>query len=272
MPRTSASPGTEVGERFMRRLLAVVAAAALTIATMGIATPAPVSAGTPFTDISDSQFIGNINWAYDNGITAGCDTDRFCPKATVTRDQMASFLVRMFNLPSTTQDYFTDDEANIHEGSINRLAASGITGGCAANKYCPKAGVTREQMASFIARAADLAHVSSNPFYDDDFRPHEGDINRIAAEGIGSGCNDYRFCPANFVNREQMVAFLNRVVDPVTPVPQQAPCDRSYTPFLCIPSPPPQLTCNDVGYDNFFVRQPDPHVFDGNNNGFGCET
>lgn len=62
-------------------------------------------------------------------------------------------------------------------------------------------------MASFIARAADLAHVATNPFYDDDFRAHEGDVNRIAAERIGSGCANYRFCPANLVNREQMVAF-----------------------------------------------------------------
>lgn len=69
-----------------------------------------------------------------------------------------------------------------------------------------------------------------------------------------------------------MVAFLHRVESPVTPPPAQAPCDRSYTPFLCIPSPPPQLDCIDIPYRNFFVRPPDPHVFDGNGNGIGCET
>lgn len=246
----------------------------LVLVSLAGARPAPVAAGTPFTDISDSQFISNINWAYDNGITAGCDTDLFCPEAVVTREQMASFLVRMFNLPTTTTDYFTDDEYSQHEGAINRLAAAGITGGCHPTYalYCPRNDVTREQMASYIARAANLAHVSTNPFYDDDFRPHEGDINRIAAEGIGSGCAEYRFCPANFVTREQMVAFLNRVVDPVTPVPQEAPCDRSYTPYNCIPSPPPHLDCSDLSIRNFFVRQPDPHGFDGNNNGIGCET
>lgn len=101
----------------LRRSLTTVAAALLVLMSLGGARPVPVEAGTPFTDISDSQFIGNINWAYDNGITAGCDTDRFCPKATVTRDQMASFLVRMFDLPSTTQDFFTDDADNIHEAT-----------------------------------------------------------------------------------------------------------------------------------------------------------
>jgi len=256
----------------MRRLFIAAAAALLVSASVTLGAPSLASAGTPFTDISDSGFQADINWAYDNGITAGCDADRFCPKAAVSRDQMASFLDRMFDLPATSQDFFSDDEGNIHEGSINSLAASGITGGCASRKYCPKAVVTREQMASFIARAADPPFAGNNPFYDDDFRPHEGDINRIAAEGIGTGCGTYRFCPASNVNREQMVAFLHRVVDPVTSPPAQAPCDRSYTPALCIPSPPPQLECTDISYRNFFVRPPDPHVFDGNLNGIGCET
>ena len=67
---------------------------------------------------------------------------------------MASFLVRMFNLPPSGLDLFTDDETSIHENDINALAASGVTGGCATGRYCPDNGVTREQMASFIARAS----------------------------------------------------------------------------------------------------------------------
>lgn len=69
-----------------------------------------------------------------------------------------------------------------------------------------------------------------------------------------------------------MVAFLHRVVAPVGEPAHPAPCDRSYTPDLCIPSPPPQLDCGDIPYRNFAVRPPDPHVFDGNDNGIGCET
>ena len=32
------------------------------------------------------------------------------------------------------------------------MAAAGITGGCAVNRYCPSANVTREQMAAFLYR------------------------------------------------------------------------------------------------------------------------
>jgi hypothetical protein len=48
-------------------------------------------------------------------------------------------------------------------------------------------------------------------------------------------------------------------------------CDASY-PTVCIPPPPPDLDCGDIPYRNFVVLQPDPHAFDGNNDGFGCQS
>ena len=47
-------------------------------------------------------------------------------------------------------------------------------------------------------------------------------------------------------------------------------CDSSY-PDYCIPSPPPDLDCNDIPFTNFRVLQPDPHRFDGDYDGIGCE-
>ena len=47
-------------------------------------------------------------------------------------------------------------------------------------------------------------------------------------------------------------------------------CDASY-PTVCIPPPPPDLDCSDVPYRNFDVRPPDPHHFDGDRDGRGCE-
>lgn len=48
-------------------------------------------------------------------------------------------------------------------------------------------------------------------------------------------------------------------------------CDASY-PDFCIPPPPPDLDCPDVGRQDFTVRQPDPHGFDGNRDGVGCQS
>jgi glucose/arabinose dehydrogenase len=47
-------------------------------------------------------------------------------------------------------------------------------------------------------------------------------------------------------------------------------CDNSY-PHFCIPLPPPDLDCSDIDEENFEVRGSDPHGFDGDNDGVGCE-
>ena len=48
-------------------------------------------------------------------------------------------------------------------------------------------------------------------------------------------------------------------------------CDPSY-PDFCIPPPPPDLDCKDVlPHKKFKVLQPDPHGFDGDKDGVGCE-
>jgi len=48
-------------------------------------------------------------------------------------------------------------------------------------------------------------------------------------------------------------------------------CDPSY-PDVCIPSPPPDLDCGDVSEKNFKVKGSDPHGFDRDNDGIGCES
>ena len=47
-------------------------------------------------------------------------------------------------------------------------------------------------------------------------------------------------------------------------------CDSSY-PDDCIPSPPPDLDCADIG-KKVRVRAPDPHRLDGDHDGWGCES
>ncbi len=66
-----------------------------------------------------------------------------------------------------------------------------------------------------------------------------------------------------------------RVPRPVyTPQSTYSPsdnCDPAY-PTVCIPSPPPNLNCGSIPYDDFEVLEPDPHGFDGDNDGWGCES
>jgi hypothetical protein len=192
------------------------------LAAISLLLPSPsasLGAGSPFTDIAGHPFKADIEWLYSAGITTGCTATRFCPDDPVTREQMATFLDRALELPATTQDPFTDDEGSQHEPAINRLAASGITSGCAPARYCPKGHVTREQMASFLARGFHLAAGGIDYFGDDDQSAHQSDIIKLAASGISKGCRPAGFCPADKVSRGQMAAFLHRAIDGVTPPP-----------------------------------------------------
>lgn len=52
--------------------------------------------------------------------------------------------------------------------------------------------------------------------------------------------------------------------------PARSQCDPSY-PTICIPPHSPDLNCPDVPHRNFPVRGRDPHGFDGDGDGVGCE-
>jgi len=53
-------------------------------------------------------------------------------------------------------------------------------------------------------------------------------------------------------------------------VEQTSNCDSSY-PDFCISSSPPDLDCGDIAQKKFTVLQPDPHRFDSDKDGIGCE-
>jgi micrococcal nuclease len=48
-------------------------------------------------------------------------------------------------------------------------------------------------------------------------------------------------------------------------------CDAAY-PGVCIAPPPPDLDCKDITHRNFTVLSPDPHNFDRDKDGIGCES
>jgi hypothetical protein len=54
------------------------------------------------------------------------------------------------------------------------------------------------------------------------------------------------------------------------PTQAQNNCDPAY-PTVCIPPPPPDLDCADIQHRNFRVVGDDPHRFDGDLDGIGCE-
>ena len=185
-----------------------------------------------FRDIGGSVHKTNIEKLSYAEITKGCNpplNDLYCPDDSVTRGQMAAFLVRALSLPNSSTDYFTDDDGSVFEANINALAASGITKGCGTSSFCPGDYVTRGQMAAFLDRALDLPAAPPDRFNDDDTSIFESAIDRLAASGITSGCNppaNTNFCPFSRVTRGEMASFLSRGLSlPAPPEPEPG-----YTP------------------------------------------
>lgn len=173
-----------------------------------------------FTDDNGNIHEANINFIADAGVTVGCNLagTLYCPGDDVTRAEMASFLARAFNLPAATTDYFPDDNGNIHEANINKIAAAGITVGCTVGgtAYCPNAKVTRAEMATFIVRAMGLHPWLADYFMDvpTTLPDHAANINALAGHKITVGCtaDGKSFCPSDNVKRDEMASFLARAL------------------------------------------------------------
>jgi hypothetical protein len=96
------------------------------------------------------------------GISVGCGNGNFCPDATITRAQMAVFLLRakyggLYVPPNATGLVFDDvPQGSFADAWIEQLALEGITSGCGGGNYCPDQTVTRAEMAVFLVRTFNL--------------------------------------------------------------------------------------------------------------------
>ena len=107
----------------------------------------------------------------------------------------------------------TDDDDNTHERAIECMVWWEIAKGQTDARYAPRVAVTREQMASFVARliekgGATLPSNAPNAYSDDDTSIHQDNINKLAAAGLVNGKGDGRYAPRETVSRAQMAKFL----------------------------------------------------------------
>ncbi len=154
------------------------------------------------------------------GVTGGCGVGIYCPDATVTRAQMAVFLLKgmhgsSFTPPTVGVSTGFGDVAIDYWAAawIKQLAAEGITSGCGGGNYCPDATVTRAQMAIFLLKAkhgSSYSPPNASGVFTDVPVGYWADkwIEQLAVEGVTSGCGNGNYCPDNSVTRAQMAVFL----------------------------------------------------------------
>ncbi len=209
--------------------------------------------GDSFTDVPRSQpFYKKIETLLHNGITSGCTATTYCPDVAVGRDQMAIFVAKgiagfgelvpttgiangqPYNCSPGGHSIFTDvapsDSFCRH---VHHLASQNVTLGCSATQYCPSQTITRDAMASFIAKAVvapgggnavpatygpdpntgrsySCAAGTPNLHFTDvsvsnAFCKH---IHYLWAKGIVDGCTATTYCPGASVSRDAMAKFI----------------------------------------------------------------
>jgi hypothetical protein len=130
----------------------------------------PSYGSSDFEDVSySSPHRNNISRLADVGIVQGTSTGYFSPSATVTRAQMATFLVRAAEFAKNQAlpaggDAFDDDNGNAHEANINKVAAAGIASGVGDRRYNPSGVVQRDQMATFMSRVLNRSVEQGDTF------------------------------------------------------------------------------------------------------------
>jgi hypothetical protein len=180
----------------------------------------PRAFASDFLDVSSSNiFYADIMKVLRAGITAGCGSGNYCYLDSVSRSQMAVFMLKaehgFFYVPPPCTGVFADVPCpgGFAVNWIEELAAEGVTGGCGGGNYCPDAAVTRAQMSTFLLKAEHGASYSPPPcagIFGDVAcpGPFADWIEQLFHEGITGGCGNGNYCPASPNTRGQMAVFL----------------------------------------------------------------
>jgi hypothetical protein len=121
----------------------------------------PAAPPDVFSDDNASPHQLAINQMAQLGVVSGRGGGRYEPDGSVTREQMASYLVRAYErrvgapLPDGG-NWYSDDNGSVHEINIGRAARAGLTGGTSPGRYSPLTLTDRGQVASFLTRLLDM--------------------------------------------------------------------------------------------------------------------
>ncbi len=120
-----------------------------------------------FTDVPSSHpYRAQIGALASLDIISGYGDGRFGPNNLVTRQQFAKMIVRTLDLPTSIHDIcrFGDVEGNLDpkdplypDKYVAVCAANHITEGTGPGKFSPYGNLTRAQLITMVARAADLS-------------------------------------------------------------------------------------------------------------------
>jgi hypothetical protein len=118
----------------------------------------PQATGPAFPDVGGGPHAERIDQLAAAGIVEGREDGTYAPNRSVLRGQMASYIARSIEQVTGQQlpeaDVFSD-LAPPHDRNVRKLASVGIVQGIEGSIYGPARAISRQEMATFLARTMD---------------------------------------------------------------------------------------------------------------------
>lgn len=174
-----------------------------------------------FDDVSPNTYgwaVEPVELLAGAGVVDGIDGKHYEPGRSITRAELTSILVKALRLPAATvQTAFTDVPAQEwYAGCIAAATQAGLVKGYDDGAFRPDGMVTREELATVLARGLELTPPQdANLTFTDSVEISawaKESLIALAATGLAQGYPDGSFQPHNTVTRAECAAFVYRAL------------------------------------------------------------
>ena len=197
---------------------------------------APKDTETPFDDVQTTDwFYDTVQYVYDEGLMAGTGDRIFSPQQTTTRGMIVTILHRMAGSPEAEAQDFTDVDPDAwYAPAINWSIESGVGAGYGGGLFGPDDAITREQMASFLYRYAELEGYDVSAVGDLDDFADASEVSNWAEDvmswAVGAdlfaGRDNNNLAPQGLTTRAEAATILMRYCENIVGKSAEDPSDE----------------------------------------------
>ena len=172
--------------------------------------------------------LSSVEWAREsveklagNGVISGKSADMYYPNDKIKREEFVKIIVSAFNIPMTDDENIFSDakKEDWFSKYINAAYRNGIVSGVSDECFGVGENITRQDMVTILARAAEKAGYkietdSIKRFADESEMgsyavPY---INKLAAMGVVSGMGDDEFKPKKEATRAEAAVLVHNML------------------------------------------------------------
>lgn len=182
-----------------------------------------VKSSKTFADINGHWAKSSIDLLASKLIVSGTSNDTFSPSQSITRAEFAALITRSLGLATGNgETTFKDVNSSAwYADAIRTAAEAGLISGYTDGSFKPGSPITRQEMASVLAKAIKYTGKTLNAdpaalakFSDAASIPawSQAAVAEIAAEGIIQGATDGSFAPQKLATRAEAVTMLEKTL------------------------------------------------------------